>query len=425
MRRWGQWFRQRAQRIGFALILVTLAFALGAGVLGGLRLRDARDLERRIVRTQQLQSAALELQFAESRGSGAQRAAARAAVAAAFADLARHDPATAERLRPALAAGSTARLQGEIQRELAADSRQTLVANPATRSALIAAAAATALLVLELGWQFELARRAGRIDRNLAARAEELARLRSSLVGIVSHELRTPLTSIIGYLELLDERDTGPLTDEQATYLGSARRSADRLASLVDELLTLTEAGRSLLDLETQTVDAAALVREAVTAAQPAADTRSLRLVAAGDDAVPVVGDPRRLGQMLDNLVSNAIKFTPAGGKVSVRALREEDGVTFEVRDSGHGISATEREQLFVPFFRGADATRDAVPGTGLGLTITKAIVDAHRGTISIESVPDRGTTFRVHIPHGLVPSADAEPGAETAPAGFPVVDAT
>ncbi len=423
MRSGPRWIRRHAQRLGIALVAATLVVAVGAAVVGAFRLRDARDLERRIVRDQELQTAVLELQVADRSGSPSRRRSAQARTAVAFADIERHDAAGARRLRPSYLAvaraaqptsGETRRLTAAIEAELAGASNEMAVVNPSARGALIAAALATALLIATLAWQFELARRAGRIDRDLAARAEELASLRSSLVGVVSHELRTPLTSIIGYLELLD--DDGALRAEQTTYLATARRSAERLASLVDELLTLTEAGRTLLGLETERVDPGTLVRETVTAAQPVADARSIELRSEVRGHGAIVGDPKRLAQMLDNLVSNALKFTPDGGRVTVTSAHDGREAVFEVADTGVGISAADRSQLFDPFFRSREATAQAIPGTGLGLTITKAIVDAHRASIEVESAAGRGTTFRVRIPAAPEPAADEaatpEPGS-------------
>ena len=114
-----------------------------------------------------------------------------------------------------------------------------------------------------------------------------------------------------------------------------------------------------------------------------------------------VAGDPTRLAQMLDNLISNAIKFTPNGGHVTVRVERRFGDVVFEVADTGGGIAEIDRERLFDPFFRSREANARAVPGTGLGLTITKAIVDAHHGTIEVDDTPGGGATFRVWLPAG------------------------
>ena len=112
-----------------------------------------------------------------------------------------------------------------------------------------------------------------------------------------------------------------------------------------------------------------------------------------------VHGDERRLAQVLDNLVSNAVKFTPDGGRITARIAYSDGRALFEIADTGKGIPPDEQEQLFEPFFRSPTATARAIPGTGLGLSITKAIVDAHGGTIEVESAPGAGATFRIRMP--------------------------
>ncbi len=396
------WLRRHRQGVAYALVAVFLVVAVVATTVGALRLHHAVLIERQTVRTQQLNAAVLELQMHAGKGQ-------RAAANADFAGVAAHDAAEGRRLRAAYEAflrspHSSQRLddlESHIQAEIANQSKRMSVANPAARWVLILAAVAFGLLVALLAWQFELARRAGRIDRDHAARAEELLRLRDEFVAVISHELRTPMTSIIGYLELISEGDAGPLTTEQRAYLGVVQRSTDRLVELVDELLLVAEAGRGQLALELVDVDSGALVTDAVAAGRPAADTRSIVLRAEAGDGGTFRGDRKRLGQMLDNLVSNAIKFTPDGGRVSVRSAQTDGGVLFEVVDSGAGITAEDQEHLFDAFFRSRTAIERAVPGTGLGLTITKAIVDAHGGAIEVRSPAGGGTTFRVTIPAG------------------------
>ena len=143
-----------------------------------------------------------------------------------------------------------------------------------------------------------------------------------------------------------------------------------------------------------------AIAAHAIEAARPAADARNV-VVRLENGGGPIHGDPTRLAQVLDNLVSNAIKFTPEGGRVIVRANADGDQAVFEVTDTGEGIAEGDRDRVFDPFFRSRDANARAVPGTGLGLTITKAIVDAHGGTIQVEPAPGGGTIFRVRIPVG------------------------
>jgi signal transduction histidine kinase len=248
--------------------------------------------------------------------------------------------------------------------------------------------------------QFELQRRAGRIDRDNAARSQELSRLREALVATVSHELRTPLTSIIGYLDLImEDTETSTLTAEQQSFLSVIQRNADRLLDLVGDLLLVAEADGGPLALDLQEVDLDALAATCVESAQPAADARQIELTLNGGPTPRIQGDAIRLGQMMDNLVSNAIKFTPVGGHVAVRTASSLELALFEVSDTGPGISAPDQAHLFDRFFRTRTAIDQAVKGTGLGLAITKAIVDAHRGTITVESVLGSHTTFRVQLP--------------------------
>jgi signal transduction histidine kinase len=383
--------RRHVHKIVYALIAVSLVVTLVAGAVGGFRLHHSAAVERQTIRTQKLETAVLENMPA--------------AAAAAYAAVARYDASEGRRLQPTYDAyvrtrSRTAPLVQAISAELVRQSDEIHRINPSARRALFVGIGAAVVLVLALMGLFELERRAGRIDRDNAARAEELIRMRDEFVAVVSHELRTPLTSIIGYLELMIDDEAGTLTDEHVSYLEIVQRSTSRLVDLVGDLLLVAEAERGPLALEVVDIDAAALAGNAVEAATPAAAAREIELVLAADDAGTLAGDPTRLAQMLDNLVSNAIKFTPQGGRVTVRAARRGSDVVVEVADTGGGITAADRERLFDPFFRSREANARAVPGTGLGLTITKAIVDAHHGTIEVESSRS-GTIFRVRIPAG------------------------
>jgi signal transduction histidine kinase len=379
-------------KVVYALIAGALALTFGAATLGGFRLHHAAAVERQTIRTQKLETAVLEHQ--------------RVAARANFANVASHDSAEGRRLRPAYAAylrtnAASRSLERRIESELARQSDVIHRVNPQARTALIVALAGAATLVLALVWLFELERRAGRIDRDNAARAQELIRLRDEFVAVVSHELRTPLTSIIGYLELLADEEGGELNAEQRSHVAVIQRSTDRLMELVGDLLLVAEAERGPLALELSAVDVAGLATDAVQAARPAAHARGVALELELSLTGTVDGDRTRLAQMLDNLVSNAIKFTPAGGRVSIRVSRRGAHAVFEIADTGEGVADDDRERLFDPFFRSREANARAVPGTGLGLTITKAIVDAHKGAIEVESKAGGGTVFRVVLPGG------------------------
>jgi PAS domain S-box-containing protein len=244
------------------------------------------------------------------------------------------------------------------------------------------------------------------------ARATE--RMKDQFVSLISHELRTPLTSILGYLELvLDDPDLG---EESRAHLGTVERNAKRLLRLVGDLLFTAQVDAGRFSLQPADVDLADVVRAAEeTVRVTAAATGVEVLVDVPDGGLVVHGDAVRLGQACDNLVSNAVKFTPAGGRVTLAlrsAWRTADGAVVDapqddavpvarlaVSDTGIGIPAGEQGQLFARFFRASTARRHAVPGVGLGLAITRAIAAAHDGTLEVASVEGRGTTFTLTLP--------------------------
>jgi PAS domain S-box-containing protein len=235
------------------------------------------------------------------------------------------------------------------------------------------------------------------------ARAQE--RMKDEFVSLISHELRTPLSSILGYLELVLDDEVQPLTEQQTKYLHTVERNAHRLLRLVGDLLFTAQVEAGRFTLQPEDVDLAAVVLAAEESAQVSASSAGVELtLEVPDDDLIVSGDPVRLGQACDNLVSNAIKFTPAGGTVTLR-LRGEIGADGEpvarlaVIDTGMGIPADEQDKLFTRFFRSSTAQRAAVPGVGLGLSITKAITTAHGGTLDLVSAEGQGTTFFLTLP--------------------------
>jgi PAS domain S-box-containing protein len=228
---------------------------------------------------------------------------------------------------------------------------------------------------------------------------EEVEKAKDEFFGLVSHELRTPLTSIIGYGELLAESEADRLTDQGRKYLSVIRRNAQREMRLVGDLLLLVRIQEGSFRMELEDVDLQRIVEQAVEAARPAADKRSIDLRTRADSPLECTGDPQRLGQVVDNLLSNAIKFTPKSGQVSVSLSANGGTAAIEVTDSGMGIPAEEQQHLFDRLYRAPGATASAIPGVGLGLTIVKAIVDAHDGRILVASEPGSGATFRVELP--------------------------
>lgn len=228
---------------------------------------------------------------------------------------------------------------------------------------------------------------------------EEAEQSKDEFFGLVSHELRTPLTSIIGYGELLSESESERLTDQGRRYLDVIRRNAHREMRLVGDLLLLVRIQEGTFRIEVEDVDLRRIVEQSVEEARPAATKRDIDLAAQADSTPACAGDPHRLGQVIDNLLSNAIKFTPKGGQVAVR-LDSADGIAaIEVSDTGTGIPEGDQEHLFDRLYRAPSAAESAVPGVGLGLTIVKAIVDAHHGHVAVKSEPGAGATFRVELP--------------------------
>ena len=229
-------------------------------------------------------------------------------------------------------------------------------------------------------------------------RLRELDHLKDNLISVVSHELRTPLTSIRGYLELLDQ-EREQLTERQRHFLGVVGRNADRLLNIVVDLLFVAQAQAGHMTLAQRPLDLSELANEAVEAALPAASERQITITVIPCSGAIVKGDRQRLEQVLDNLLSNALKFTPPKGLVQVRLSASEDDVVLEVADTGIGIPTSAQRELFTRFFRTDAAIAAAIQGTGLGLSIVKAIVDGHGGHVEVESAEGEGATFRVTLP--------------------------
>lgn len=253
----------------------------------------------------------------------------------------------------------------------------------------------------------ELVGRAAELEeatRQLASQNEqlrELDRLKDEFVALVSHELRTPPTSIVGYLEMVLDEGAEPLTASQRQFLATVNRNAERLSRLVNELLFLVQFDSGHLELSLATTDINELLAEATEAAQPAARAKQIELEFESDPLSPALCDGARIAQLIDNLLANAVKFTPEGGRVDVKATQQGDAIAVSVTDNGIGIPADEVPQLFGRFFRASTATANAIPGTGLGLAISQAIAQAHNTAITVQSTLDRGTTFRLLLPTG------------------------
>lgn len=213
-------------------------------------------------------------------------------------------------------------------------------------------------------------------------------------VANVSHELRTPLTSIMGYLDLaLDEEGLPPAV---ASALTVALRNAERLLALVSDLLSVAS---GTMKAERRPVNLAEIVRSGIVSMAPKARAGRVEMVTDTPDFLTAEVDPRRIGQVVDNLLSNAVKYSPDGGTVRVQLSEEAQKIMLRVSDTGIGMDEAEQDKVFTKFFRAHRAVTSAVPGVGLGLVITKNIVEAHGGNLSFVSSPGQGSVFTVSLP--------------------------
>lgn len=250
-------------------------------------------------------------------------------------------------------------------------------------------------------------------------RLKDLDRLKSNFLATVSHELRTPLTSIIGYSEMLIAGIAGDLSDEQREFIGTIHEKGGQLLELIKGLLDLTKLESGTLSLHKMDTPVLPILRDIVHTLMPTARNKGVVLSATGDAGLPTLwGDAARLRQVFLNLTENAIKFTPSGGAITLSANMvqvelppDEEGpaivlrgvkrpmVEVRVADSGIGIPETERSRVFDAFYQVDSSSTREQGGTGLGLSIVKRLVDAHDGTVHVESNEPRGTVFVVRIP--------------------------
>jgi PAS domain S-box-containing protein len=244
-------------------------------------------------------------------------------------------------------------------------------------------------------------------EREANHRLHELDRAKSQFVSAVSHELRTPLTSIVGYTELLSEGGVGDLDPGQLDLVERIDRNGDRLLRLVEDLLTLARVEDGSFECDRIPADLRAPVRSGVEALSCTAGRHGVALrVDLPAGPVTVEGDSGMLERLVVNLVSNAVKFTTAGGDVNVTLRTNDDEAELSVSDTGMGIPEEDQDRLFERFFRSSLATQHAIQGTGLGLSIVRSIAEAHDGRMSVSSTPDVGTTFTFTVPLSVSPPA-------------------
>jgi signal transduction histidine kinase len=260
----------------------------------------------------------------------------------------------------------------------------------------------------------ELTEHNERLQRAVA-RLEELDRLKSNFLATMSHELRTPLTSVIGYAEMMAEGLAGPLTTDQKEYLTTILGKADQLLALITAVLDVSSLESTPLALERTSVSLVELVSTEVATFHALAGRRGISIQFATHGDGVVVGDRRKLRQVVAGLISNAVKFTQDRGSVTIEVkpgpLGPDDslggrlGVQLVVADSGIGIARDQVGKIFEPFFQVDSSSTRAFGGTGLGLTLAKAYVEAHGGRIWVDTAPGQGSTFVATFPVGR-PSA-------------------
>ena len=264
----------------------------------------------------------------------------------------------------------------------------------------------------------ELTEHNARLSRAVA-RLEELDRLKSNFLATMSHELRTPLTSVIGYAEMMVEGLAGPVSGDQREYLTTILGKADQLLGLITAVLDVSSLESGQLALERATLSLADLVTSELATFAPQAGRRGIAIQLDACQNTAVVGDRRKIRQIVSSLVSNAVKFTPDRGKVGVVLQRgplavHEPGrdsatpaVQLVVSDSGIGISRDQVAKIFEPFFQVDSSSTRAFGGTGLGLTLAKAYVEAHGGRIWVDTMPGHGSTFTATFPAAAAPDGD------------------
>ena len=263
------------------------------------------------------------------------------------------------------------------------------------------------------------------LNKAISATKEQLERLdsvKTDFITIASHELRTPLAQIRGYTDIMEAmNEQGMLEQDQiAGMTGNLRKAADRLENLIGAMLDVSQLDVDAMDLRFAQTTVESIMRNAIEPLQDAIKQRKLMLSARGmRDLPPVQADTQRLVQAFRNVVLNAIKYTPDGGRIDITATQQGDEILVSIRDSGIGIDPKNYELVFEKFFRAHDpslhstgATKFMGAGPGLGLTIARGVIEAHGGRIWVESPgydPEKfpGSTFYIALP--LVPPADAK----------------
>jgi signal transduction histidine kinase len=225
----------------------------------------------------------------------------------------------------------------------------------------------------------------------------ELSQMKANFVANISHELRTPLTHVKGYLELLITESLGPLTEEQRHGLQVSQKSTNKLESMIQDLIMFSLATRGEMSMKLEKVDIRRTATLAVNAASTKVDERGVKLTLSAPDSLPgVQADPEKIGWVVNQLIDNAIKFTPSGGSVEVELRMEGNNLIMVlVKDSGIGIPSHRINEIFEPFHQLDGSSTRRQGGTGLGLSLVRQIVEAHGSLLDVQSIEGKGTIFK------------------------------
>ncbi len=237
---------------------------------------------------------------------------------------------------------------------------------------------------------------------------KETERTQNEFFGMISHELRTPLTSIIGYADLLAELERDSMSERAQQFVEVISRNAHRELRLVQDLLLLVRLEAGTFSLERDVGDLRAIVEQSCEAVRPQAGRGDIGLDVSLADTGEIWGDAHRLGQAVDNLLTNAVKFSEPGDVVHVRLEADGEHASIEVEDEGIGVAEEEVDKLFDRLFRASSAVSNQIQGTGLGLTIVKSVIEAHGGKVSVRSRSGEGTCFRIELPLTRPPQPSA-----------------
>ena len=258
---------------------------------------------------------------------------------------------------------------------------------------------------------YEMALRGYRDSNSALKHAnEQLERanlLKTRFFNYLNHELRTPLNSVLGFAQLMTVEGTGPLTEKQTRYCGNIEFAGRHMLHLVDEMLDLAKLEAGKMEVVQENLDLRQVIELAVEQTRPLALRAGLEMVFLPIDQMLVIGDRQRLLQVFLNLLSNALKFTPSGGRIKIEASSSEADMTVRVVDSGFGIASDQLETIFDEFAQAATTEAAAPVGTGLGLPLSRRLLQLMNGTLVAESTIGAGSTFKMTIPLAMSVSVE------------------